>query len=418
MRNITVDNQNITDIQISFFKSAVYDACQELNLRELLKNKHDYSIVSNTKNYNENATERLLNAATNLDILFKSDEGKYYYNTKCPVYTNEGALNLFWLINNKIPDLIENKTQIETIIYKYDESAIKKLDFFAKEKILSKNPGGNYLNINELKPFLLSKSSKYIGSIIAHYERVMFPMFSKKGLLGALKTGKSQWKEIFGQDVSSPFDLYKNESELLRVFTQGMHQLNHDDNKVLADNINLFKVKKILDIGGGSGAFSIQLLKKSSDIESIDIYELPDAIPLLKSVQEKFSPNEQKIQYIAGSFLNNTDNNCLEGLSEQKKYDMIIMGWILHDWNDDTSMAILRKAYKHLNQNGQLIILEGILPDNKVSHLNILDLAMLLQTEGKERTFIEYQNLVLKAGFNDITWIKSDTRRQLMLVRK
>lgn len=80
------------------------------------------------------------------------------------------------------------------------------------------------------------------------------------------------------------------------------------------------------------------------------------------------------------------------------------MQFILHDWNDDHCVKILKNCWKQLPENGKVIICEGILPDEPQEDNLVLysDMMMLmLFPGGKERMKSEYDLLAKKAGFAD-----------------
>ncbi len=411
--------KNLTLCQQGFFKSSIFDTFHELKIDQLLNSDKSATYVAEEIKCNKSAVERFLNAAASLKIIFKNENETYIYNPNGEVYTSINSINLVWFIKNKIPDLLYKNSLSETEIQRlYGDDGLKRFNSLVDALIISKDAQMNYILSSGLEDYLISTSSEYIGPVIIHYEKLMYPMFNKKGLIGALKSGRSQWNEIFGKEVNNPFDLYKNEPELLKVFTEGLHNLNREDDAIHAENLNLDGVKNLLDIGGGSGAWSIQLLRKSNNLTEICIYELPDAIPMLSTILHKYAPDQARIKFIPGSFLNKKEEAYLEGLGSENTFDLISLCWILHDWSDVTNVQILKKAYIHLKQDGRLVILETILPDNKVGTTNILDISMLLQTEGRERTFREYRELIKQAGFRDVCWSQTSTRRQMLIAKK
>jgi hypothetical protein len=76
------------------------------------------------------------------------------------------------------------------------------------------------------------------------------------------------------------------------------------------------------------------------------------------------------------------------------------MRHIIHDWDDDQSLTILRNCHRAMPTNGKLLVIESVIPPgNEPFGGKFLDLVMLLIPGGKERTKEEYETLFAKAGF-------------------
>ena len=80
--------------------------------------------------------------------------------------------------------------------------------------------------------------------------------------------------------------------------------------------------------------------------------------------------------------------------------DAYIMKHIIHDWDDDRSIAILRSIRAAMNPGGRVILLESVLPAANVADLGkVIDLEMVVMTGGRERTADEFRRLFDRAGF-------------------
>ena len=80
--------------------------------------------------------------------------------------------------------------------------------------------------------------------------------------------------------------------------------------------------------------------------------------------------------------------------------DAYFMRHIIHDWDDEKSLTILRNCHRAMPADGKLLLVESVIPPgNEPFGGKFLDLVMLLIPGGKERTENEYQALFEKAGF-------------------
>ncbi|MBN1634428.1 MAG: methyltransferase, partial [Ignavibacteria bacterium] len=81
--------------------------------------------------------------------------------------------------------------------------------------------------------------------------------------------------------------------------------------------------------------------------------------------------------------------------------DCYILSNILHDWDDHNCERILKNCYNVMHSDGILIMIESIIPDrNEFSIAKLLDIEVLVMGGGKERTEMEYRDLLNKSGFN------------------
>ena len=81
--------------------------------------------------------------------------------------------------------------------------------------------------------------------------------------------------------------------------------------------------------------------------------------------------------------------------------DAYVLSHIIHDWDEDQCLTILRHIRKVVNSGGRLLIAEMVLPAGDTPHPGkMLDMAMLVWPGGQERTLAEYDHLLSKGGFH------------------
>lgn len=80
--------------------------------------------------------------------------------------------------------------------------------------------------------------------------------------------------------------------------------------------------------------------------------------------------------------------------------DAYILSRIIHDWDHDRSIAILKNCHSAMSKNAKLLVLEQLIRrGNELNHAKLADVNMLVITGGRERTEAEYQKLFASAGF-------------------
>ena len=87
-----------------------------------------------------------------------------------------------------------------------------------------------------------------------------------------------------------------------------------------------------------------------------------------------------------------------------------ILKWVIHDWDDAHSIAILKNCHRAIPPNGKLFVIEAVIPPgNEPFFHKFMDLNMLVMTGGRERTEAEYRTLFEAAGFELNRIISSPT---------
>jgi len=148
-------------------------------------------------------------------------------------------------------------------------------------------------------------------------------------------------------------------------------------------------VHVLVDLGGGEGTLLFQILQKYPDMEGI-VFDFPHAVISAKSNAEKCGV-EKRIKINSGDFF---DGVPIGG-------DAYLLKNILHIFNDDDGIRLLKIIYKAMPEKGRILLVESVIKnDNKPAYGKILDLEMLTGTEnGKERTEEEFRKLFGASGF-------------------
>jgi hypothetical protein len=80
--------------------------------------------------------------------------------------------------------------------------------------------------------------------------------------------------------------------------------------------------------------------------------------------------------------------------------DAYLMSHVLHDWDDDNGVTILRNCRAAITPGGRLLIVEMVLPPGGEPHPGqMLDMVMLVIAGGMERTEEQYGELLRRGGF-------------------
>jgi cyclopropane fatty-acyl-phospholipid synthase-like methyltransferase len=143
----------------------------------------------------------------------------------------------------------------------------------------------------------------------------------------------------------------------------------------------------ICDVGGGQGAFLIQLLANYPHIMGI-VADLSGAVvPAEKAIAK--ADLRDRCKAIPYDFLKEAPPVC----------DAYFLVNVLHDWEDDTCCRILKNISRTMNADSRLLVVEYLLePGPGFSIAKLLDIEVLVMGGGRERTVDEYKALLGSVG--------------------
>ncbi|NOY89044.1 MAG: methyltransferase domain-containing protein [FCB group bacterium] len=173
-------------------------------------------------------------------------------------------------------------------------------------------------------------------------------------------------------------------------------------NVVGTDGIN-----KMLDIGGGSGAYSIAFASANPHLQ-VDIFDLPKVIPIAKRHIEKAGLTEQIKTRVGDMHKDDFGTG----------YDLIFISAICHMNSPQQNLELLQKSFEALNPQGKVVIQDFILNADKTSPqvAAIFSLNMLVVTQaGASYSDVEYRQWLEKTGFTSISRIPLAGPTDLMI---
>ena len=181
-------------------------------------------------------------------------------------------------------------------------------------------------------------------------------------------------------------------------FIAGMDRNAKARAPLLVQALGAAGVRRILDLGGGSGAYSIAFAKASSDVRC-EILDVPEVVPLTTEYVNKAGVSGQ-ISLRSGDML--TDDLG-------SGYDIIMLNAICHMFSEEQNQQLFRHARQALAPNGRLVVQDFILNGDKTGplHAALFSLNMLVATDhGASYSETEYSRWMKNAGFADISRIK------------
>lgn len=203
--------------------------------------------------------------------------------------------------------------------------------------------------------------------------------------LESIRTGETAFQLAHGKEV---FPYYSEHPESIAPFNQAMTELSEAVISGVVQTYDFSGFEKIVDVGGGHGTLLSRILDANKNARGV-IFDLP---PTGQGAKERLEASglATRCDVVGGDFFEAVPAGG----------DAYILKNIIHDWDDDRAIAILRNVHRAMREGGRLLLAEIVVPAGNGPSLGKLsDLHMLVMTGGRERTEMEYRALLDKAGF-------------------
>jgi ubiquinone/menaquinone biosynthesis C-methylase UbiE len=154
-------------------------------------------------------------------------------------------------------------------------------------------------------------------------------------------------------------------------------------------------IKNILDVAAGSGAWSLAFARAIPD-SKVTAVDYPEVTPITRDFAKRFEMAD-RYNYIEGN-LRDVDFG-------KKKYDMVILGHIIHTEGEEWGQKLIQRSFDALKDGGMLLIAEMVPNDERTGPVMplVFGLNMLINTEnGGVYTMREYNAWLKDAGFKKV----------------
>jgi hypothetical protein len=221
-------------------------------------------------------------------------------------------------------------------------------------------PTAKYFNTPASALYLDSTQPRYVGGILVMLNARLFKFWHD--LPEALRTGKPQNETKHGQ--KGIFEALYEELPKLEQFLGAMTGLSRINFEAFAAKFNFSKFRTLCDVGGATGLLCIEAAKAHPHLQCIS-FDLPPVEPIAR-------------RHIAAAGLSDRVRPACGDFFKDPlpRADVITMGMILHDWNLEKKMHLIRAAYDALPVGGALVVIEALIDDGRRE--NVFGLLMSL----------------------------------------
>ncbi|GLJ14673.1 hypothetical protein SUGI_0237740 [Cryptomeria japonica] len=189
----------------------------------------------------------------------------------------------------------------------------------------------------------------------------------------------------------SPWEYVGTNAEANNLFNQALACHTKD---IMASVVKMYdgfrSVRTVVDLGGGLGSALSVIVAQYPHIQGIN-FDLPHVIAT--------APLISGVEHIGGNLFDKIPCG-----------DIVFMKSILHDWDDDHCIKMLKKSYEATPKDGKVLIIDAVIDGSQgsVNQLGLLfDIHMMIYTMGgKERSEEEFSQLFFKSGFKSYNIMK------------
>ncbi len=184
------------------------------------------------------------------------------------------------------------------------------------------------------------------------------------------------------------WDYYQENPEEDVIFARAMGSLSARISTEVAACYDATRFSRIVDIGGSQGVLLAGLLAAAPQATGM-LFDRPEVIAEARPVIAARGLAE-RVELVGGDFFTEVPPGG----------DLYVLKSVLHDWDDAHALRILVNCHRAAQPGSTLLLVEGVLPtESEPSPLHLLNLLMLVQVGGRERTREQHQALLETAGY-------------------
>lgn len=203
-------------------------------------------------------------------------------------------------------------------------------------------------------------------------------------MLYSVRTDKTALEHVHGMEV---WEYFGHNPEARRVFDDSMGTHSAMISSAVLAAYDFSGVSTIVDVAGGQGQLVANILKAYPQMRGI-VFDLAQVIEDAGGVMEAEGVAD-RCELVSGDMFTSVPGG-----------DAHMLKWVLHDWQDERALSILKNCREAMGKDGRLLLVESVLASDSDPHIGaLLDMFMLVMFSGRERTEVEFKALLDTTGF-------------------
>jgi SAM-dependent methyltransferase len=204
-------------------------------------------------------------------------------------------------------------------------------------------------------------------------------------------------------------ETHQRDDEWLRPFIAAMHARARQSAGQVVAMLDLDGVSRVLDVGGGSGAYAMAFARARRGISAV-VFDLPKVVPLTRMYVAQDGLTAE-VSTVTGNYL---EDPLGEG------FDLVFMSAVIHSNHANANRLLVRKAAQALGPGGQLVVQDFLMNEDRGGPLQpaLFALNMLVGTPaGDTFTESEVREWMVEAGFHDVVRVDTPVGTNLVIGR-
>jgi hypothetical protein len=198
-----------------------------------------------------------------------------------------------------------------------------------------------------------------------------------------VRTGEPAFNHVHS---TAFFEYLSRHPEASRWFDRGLANFSTPENAAIVSSYDFMHFRKMVDVGGGQGGFLAAVLNAYPSARGT-LYDRDAVVEQPAYLTTAGLIN--RCEVVAGDFFESVPSGG----------DAYILKRILHDWNDESSVRILRTCRNAMDAKARILVVDAVVPQGNEPHPSkVMDILMMVLLEGRERTEQEFQELFRLAG--------------------
>jgi len=222
-------------------------------------------------------------------------------------------------------------------------------------------------------------------------------------LLHAVIRGESAFQHVYGMPM---FDYLAKHADAQADFDAAMGSGTEVFLRSLVGLYDFSESRLMVDVGGGNGSVSAVILKQNPSLEAV-IYDQPQVLDAADRYLTAAGVRS-RCRLVPGDFFSSVPDDG----------DLYILSKIVHDWDDERAVRILRNCRTSMKPSAAVLLLEAVLPEHgRPSVATMFDVNMMVMLTGREWTEAQFRSLLAGADLRLTSVVAISDRLSLIEAR-